>query len=79
MQHRVVAVEGLDGLGFNSLCRERERESKEDLVLEERRERKIEMKRHAQNINRIENGRIKKSLFCFVVKHLSTQHKFWLL
>jgi hypothetical protein len=61
MQHRVVAVEGLGGL----LCVERE--SREELVLDERRERKIEMERHAQNIDQIENGRLKKTsflLFC---------------
>jgi hypothetical protein len=46
-------------------------------MYEERR--KIEMKMHAQNIDRIENGRIKKSIFCFVVKHFSTEQKFWLL
>jgi chorismate mutase len=53
------------------------RERREELVLDARRERKVEMKRHAQNIDRIENGRIKKSLFRFVVKHyFSTQQKF---
>jgi len=59
-----------------SLCRKREQRG---ACACESRERKIEIRRHAQNIDRMENGQIKKSIFCFLVKHFSSQQNFWLL
>jgi hypothetical protein len=70
VQYGVVAVEGLGGL----LCIKRE--SREELASTyERRERKIEIKRHVQNIDRIENERIKKVPFLLCCEALSALNK----